>query len=203
MSKAKQMTIRIDNVRLSFPHLFQPDAMNEGDAKAYSADFILPPDHPQKPAIEQALRKLATDAWDDNGANILKELVDEKRVFIKPGSKKRAPDGTVRDGYDGQLFISARSKVRPTLVDADRSPLDESSGKLYSGVYVNAFLALWVQDNKFGRRINAQVQGVQYLRKGDSLGGGTTADPSVFETLEGEFEDAPAADDSDSSESLI
>ena len=64
------------------------------------------------------------------------------------------------------------------MFDQLRNELVESSGKPYSGCYVNAIIECWAQDNKeFGKRINFGLKGVQFLRDGDAFsGGGKAAD---------------------------
>jgi hypothetical protein len=75
-----------------------------------------------------------------------------------------------------------------------------SSGKPYSGCYVNAVIELWAQDNKFGKRINASLMGVQFLRDGQRLSGGGVASADDFQAIPEAAErrrgcGPPAADD--------
>lgn len=46
---------------------------------------------------------------------------------------------------------------------------------LYSGAYVNVIFEIYAQDNKFGKRVNAQLKGIMFSKKGEALGGGGTA----------------------------
>lgn len=49
---------------------------------------------------------------------------------------------------------------------------------------MNASIELWAQDNKqFGKRINAQLRGVQFLRDGDAFAAGSPASEDEFEDL--------------------
>ena len=82
------------------------------------------------------------------------------------------------------MFISARSKSRPTVVDRDKTPLTEQDGRPYGGCFVNAIVELWAQDNQFGKRINATLAGVQFLKDGDAFGGSRPADPDEFEAVD-------------------
>jgi hypothetical protein len=70
--------------------------------------------------------------------------------------------------------------------------LSASSGKVYSGCYVNASIELWAQDNKFGKRINATLMGVQFLRDGARLVGGGVASADDFEAIPEAAGDAQA-----------
>jgi len=94
------------------------------------------------------------------------------------------------EGFEGNKFVSARAKVRPTVFDQQRQELSEADGKPYSGCYVNASIELWAQDNSFGKRINAQLRGVQFLRDGDAFAGGSRpADADEFDEIAAPDED--------------
>ena len=65
-----------------------------------------------------------------------------------------------------------------------RSPLVAADGKPYSGCHVNVIIDVWAQDNQYGKKINAQLQGIQFLRDGEAFsGGGVAADQSDFEEI--------------------
>ncbi|MNP47458.1 hypothetical protein D3C76_1415120 [compost metagenome] len=69
-------------------------------------------------------------------------------------------------------------------MDRDRTQLTAQEGKPYSGCYVNVIVDIWAQDNSYGKRINAQLQGIQFVRDGEAFsGGGTSADASDFEEI--------------------
>jgi hypothetical protein len=70
------------------------------------------------------------------------------------------------------------------VIDRDKSPLTAEDGKPYSGCYVNCSLELWAQDNSYGKRINAQLGGVQFFKDGDAFsGGGSAADADDFDEI--------------------
>ena len=74
-------------------------------------------------------------------------------------------------------------KLRPLVVDADKSPLVAEDGKPYSGCYVNASVELWPQDNNYGKRVNATLMGVQFFRDGESFSGGGVASEDDFDDV--------------------
>ncbi|MDQ9777799.1 DUF2815 family protein, partial [Acinetobacter baumannii] len=49
---------------------------------------------------------------------------------------------------------------------------------------------LWCQDNNYGKRINASLRGVQFLKDGEAFAGGGIAS-------EDDFEDLSAADEAE------
>ena len=81
------------------------------------------------------------------------------------------------------MFVAAKNKNRPLVIDRDRSILAESDGKPYAGCYVNAKVSFWAQDNQYGKRINCSLLGVQFVEHGDSFTGARVAVTDDFEDL--------------------
>jgi hypothetical protein len=172
------MKILIKNCRLAFPNLFQP-RLNDDGSKKYGASLIIPRDHPAVKELEAAFPKIASEKWGDKGPAILKGLKQQDRLCLHDGDLKAQ-----YTGFEGNLFVSASSQSRPSVFDRDRTPLTEDDGKPYSGCYVNASIELWPQDHKkHGKRINAQLRGVQFAKDGDAFAGGSPAGEDEFEDL--------------------
>ena len=49
--------------------------------------------------------------------------------------------------------------------------------------YVNGSIELWCQDNAYGKRINATLRGVQFLKDGEAFAGGGSASADEFDDL--------------------
>lgn len=159
------MKIQLKTVRLAFPQLFEPKTVNGEGEPAYSATFLLPPNHPQVKEIRAAVEKIGKDKFGAKWESAKKECERKDALVLH--------DGDVKDQYDGfagNLYISARSKTRPLVIDRDKTPLDSRDGKPYGGCYVDAVITLWAQDNKFGKRINASLGGVRFIKDGDAFG---------------------------------
>lgn len=171
--KPTDTVIVLNNVRLSFPALFQPKTGPEAGSKpAYSAVFILDKKSNAKDieAIKAAMNKIATEA--------LKGKMPPN-TCLNDGSKKAD-----LDGYgDGVMYISARSDKRQPVVDNRKIPMDESDPRMFAGCYVNAVVRLWAQDNKYGRRINASLGPVQYAKPGKPFGGSFIDPDKAFSEL--------------------
>lgn len=173
--------VMLKNVRLAFGDaIFTAKAGGDGEGKpAFSCTFILPPNHPDLPKLKAAMKAAAAAKWGAKGEERLKALIAGQKVCLRNGDEK-----SDYDGFSGNLYVSARSNVRPLVIDTDRSPLSEGDGRPYSGCFVNGKIAIWAQDNKYGKRINAQLQGVQFFKDGDAFGGGRPASVDEFETIE-------------------
>ena len=172
------MKITIKDVRLAFPVLFEPKTNDNGKAQ-FSAAFIFAPNSPVVAPLHKAIEEVGAAKWGAKWPTLKKEMKAGDNLLIHDGNSKAS-----MTGYEDNLFLNAYNVVRPTVVDRDTTPLVAADGKPYSGCYVVAILDLWAQENKFGKKINAQLQGVQFLRDGDAFaGGGKAADVGDFETI--------------------
>lgn len=167
-------------VRLAFGQgLFEAQTVGGEGEPAFGATFILPPDHPQVAELEAAFESVAQEKWGAKAPAVLKEMRAKDRLALHDGDSK--PN---YDGFEGNVFVATRSKVRPTVVNRDRSPVTAADGVVYSGCYGNPIIELWAQDNQYGKRINAQLKGFQFVADGVSFsGGGTAAQADEFEDL--------------------
>lgn len=172
------MRVRISNVRLTFPQLFDAKQVNnQGDPK-FSAAFLIPKDHPQLPEIKAAIVAAATEKWGAKHEEVLKALKVSDKLAIHDGDAKDQ-----YDGYAGNYFINASNKIRPLVIGPNREPLVAADGKPYSGCYVTAIVEFWAQDNQFGKRVNASLLGVQFVKDGERLAGGGVAAADDFEAI--------------------
>lgn len=169
------MKLLLKDVRLAFPAIFEPRAFGDSEP-AYSATFILPPERAKE--VEDVIEAVAKEKWGAKADAILRQLVSQGKVCLHEGEEKAQ-----YDGFEGNVFVNARSAVRPLVIDRDKTPLTMADGRIYAGCYVNASLDIWVQDNKYGKRINATLRGVQFCRDGEAFGGGTQASVDEFEDL--------------------
>jgi hypothetical protein len=171
--------ILLRDVRLAFPNLWKASAPKGGGEEAFSASFLMPKNHKQIAEVQAAFKTLAKDKWAAKGESVYKTLEATGKLCLHNGDTK-----SDYEGFEGNLYISARSKIRPSVFDQQRQELTQADGKPYSGCYVNASVELWAQDNNFGKRINAQLRGVQFLRDGDAFaGGGSAADADEFDEI--------------------
>lgn len=177
------MIVKLNNVRLAFPHLFTPQVQESGEPK-YNASFLLDTSNPACKEIEAALLDVANAKWGANkGKALLDQLKKQGRVCYRSGDDK-----SQYDGFEGNMYITASNKTRPLVVDRDRSVINAADGKVYPGCFVNTSVEIWAQDNKHGKRINASLRGVQFLRDGDAFAGGAPASPDDFDDLSVEEE---------------
>lgn len=172
------MKIVIKNVRIAFAELFTAKSVNGEGEPAFSAAFLLPPKHPQLAEIEKMQEAVGTEKWGAKWPGIKKSMLASDKGLLHDGDTK-----SNYAGYEGNLFINARSKKRPDIRDRDKSVLTAQDGKPYGGCYVNAVLDVWAQDNAYGKRVNASLLGVQFVKDGEAFSGGATASDDDYEEL--------------------
>jgi len=172
------MKLKLLNVRLAFPQLFEAKTVAGEGKPAHSGTFLIDPADPQVKTINAAIDATAKEKWGAKADAILKQMRAADKVCLHNGDLK-----ATYDGFPGNLFISARNPLRPTVVDADKTPLTEKDGKPYAGCYVHVVLELWSQDNQYGKRVNATLMGVQFYKDGDSFTGGGVASEDDFDDI--------------------
>jgi hypothetical protein len=172
--------VRIEGVRLAFPVLFEPKAVNGQGEPKFSAALLIPKNHKQLGDVKKAIVEAATEKWGPKHPEVLKALQAADRLALHDGDAK-----SDYEGYAGNYFINASNKIRPLVIGPQREPLVASDGKPYSGCYVSAIIEVWAMDNQFGKRVNASLLGVQFTADGERLAGGSVAAADDFEALPG------------------
>lgn len=164
--------IKLQNVRLSFPSLFRK-ATFEGTETKYEATFML-----DKEEHADVIKKIKKAIDEGIKENLKGAKVPADKICLKDG------DESGRDEYEGHFTLKAANNKRPKVIDRDKSPLAEDDGKPYSGCYVNAVVDFWYQSNAYGKRVNANLLGVQFFKDGEPFESGSVADDDDFEEFE-------------------
>jgi len=169
--------VKIGEVRLSYCHLFQPEAVADGGEKKYSVALLIPKSNTK--LVEEI--KAAIKAAFMSG------------VASKFGGKQPAP-GTwknpLRDGdaerpddetYEGCYFINATSKTKPGIIKlvkvGNEKKLVEVTDEddVYSGCYGFVSVNFFPFNNAGNKGVAAGLNNVLKTRDGDYLGGRTSA----------------------------
>ena len=103
-----------------------------------------------------------------------------------PAGKSCLKDGdeSEYDSYENTMSFKAAANKRPTVINRDKTPLAEDDNVIYAGCYVNAIVDIWIQNNGYGKRANANLYGVQFVKDGESFGAGPVDVSDEFEELE-------------------
>ncbi len=185
--------VRLIGVRLSYPNLFVARKgkgdKKEGTAK-FSASYLL---DKKKDAVQIASVQKVIDAIlleKNKGVKLAPDKICMRDGSFKPGA----------DGYgDDIVFITSSNSKRPRVVDKNSVKdalgklvdITEESGRIYGGMYVNATIRLWWQDNEEGgKRINASLEAIQYYKEGERFGADPVDVDDAFDGIEDAQEDA-------------
>lgn len=173
--------MKLTQVRLAFPVLFEAKTVNGEGKPAFSAAFLIDPADPQVAAISAEIERVAKEKWGVKADALLKTLRATDKLALHDGDLKAN-----YEGYAGNLYISARGKVRPMVLDRDgKTEITEEDGKIYAGCYVNAIIDFWAQDNNYGKRVNATLHKVQFFKDGDAFAGGSMSNEEFEDLAEG------------------
>ena len=189
MAKLENHALWIKRARLSFPNLLQPRAATQGGEPKYGANFILEPTDPEWKEMGEIIVALATEKWAENAAGIINMMKGDKRLrCYGQGEEKLDKQGNIYDGFSGKVWISANNADKPVLygTDAQELPPTANANQLFvGGNWVSAVVRFWPQDNRHGRAIRAQLEGVQFLEQGEHFGSAPMDTSGIFQAVPG------------------
>lgn len=157
-------TIVLENVRASYPYVFEPRENEGEDGKKtlrYQIQVIMP-----KATHAEAMKLCAQRIKDLCAENKVEKLPADKK-FIKNG------DDMAKAEYENAYIVSASESKRPDLRGKDpRVKLtDADKDVIYGGCYVDILIRPWFQNNKYGKRCNAGLVAVRFREDGEPFGG--------------------------------
>jgi hypothetical protein len=186
--------IYLSNVRLSFPHLAEPQRqVNEQTGKervSYNCEFIMPQDHPGFAQFMQRYAALAADKWKEHANTVMGMIQQDRksRCYGNGDEKVNKKTFLPYDGYVGNVFITAGRDSAPQIIQADGSPIDgmntmayqQLTRKMYGGCRVNAAIKPWLQENTHGRGIRCDLIAVQFAGDDTAFGEGNVDASNMF-----------------------
>lgn len=185
--------ILLSNVRLSFPHLAEPQRQKGDDGTervSYNCEFIMAPDHPGFKNAMEVVGKMALEKWGANAGNVLSMVnQDRKKRGYGNGSEKiNGKTFAPYDGYANNVFVTAGSKNMPQMIGPDGKPADATNTmacqmlarKMYGGCRVNAAVKPWLQENKHGRGVRFDLVAVQFYADDTPFGEGAVDASGLF-----------------------
>lgn len=153
--------IKLDDVRLSFPSLFEKKVWPDFPDKlpAYEATFIL---DKVKHAKEIKLIQDRIEAIIAEN-KISKNKIQPNHMCFKDG------DNLDREEYEGCFVLKTKSFNKFPLVNKDLTRVDKDDNVFYPGCHVNTYVALNFY-NKKAVGINAKVKSIQFRKDGEPFG---------------------------------
>lgn len=186
--------IYLSNVRLSFPHIAEPQRQkNETtgvERVAYNADFVMVPDHEGFKQFMQRVAVLAQEKWKEHASVVLGMIQNERKTRCYGRGEEKVNKKTFQpyDGYAGMVYISASRDTMPQIIDPSGKPVDPINTmavqalarKMYGGCRVNVAVKPWMQDNKHGRGVRADLVAIQFAADDKPFGEGATDVSGIF-----------------------
>mgnify|MGYP000090091789 FL=1 len=202
--------IFLSNVRLSFPHLAEPQRqVNEATGKeriSYNCEFLMPQDHAGFQQFMQKYGAMALEKWKEHAQTVMGMIQQDRklRCFGMGSEKVNKKTFQPYDGYAGNVFITAGRDSQPQIIQADGQPIDPSNTmayqqltrKMYGGCRVNAAVKPWLQVNKHGNGIRCDLIALQFAGDDTAFGEGAVDASGMFGAVAGApagFGAAPAA----------
>ncbi|ALA45464.1 hypothetical protein ADP64_000006 [Achromobacter phage phiAxp-2] len=177
--------MRIDNVIASYPHL--DERWSKADSKTG-----------KKPPEKYSLVGLLDKKTHGEAYELIEERIKalEKEAKIKVALDDwfcRDGDRTRKEENEGRWTLNASEQREVTIRDVKGNKLRDEKGNLvgvehaneikemfYPGCVVSIMIRPWAQDNEFGKKINAGLVAVKFMRDGDRLGGEQMTDDGAW-----------------------
>lgn len=179
MIKAKRTGTKVTTgkVRLSYVHVFEPHAMNEGQDAKYSVSVIIPKSDTETLKAVKA----ATDEAKEQGKGKWKGKIPANlKTPLRDGDAERPDD----EAYAGCYFLNASSKQKPGVVDQDVHPVLDQS-EVYSGCYARLTINFYAYNASGNKGVAAGLGNIQKLEDGEPLGGMTRAEDDFDSVSDG------------------
>lgn len=168
--------------RGSYLQVFTPKAFdNDSGGKAkYSVTLIFDEEAQKTPEFKtlvSAVQACIRDKWGDKRPQNL-------RSPFRKGEEKDS------EGFGpGKVFINASTEQKPNVVSSRRGPDGAlaqltSPSDLVSGDYIRCSVRPFAYDQKGNRGVAFGLNNVQFVKKGQPLGGRTRADDDFADTVD-------------------
>lgn len=167
--------VNVGEVRLSYCHLFTPEAVAAGAEKKYSVSVIIPKTNTRlvneiKKAINAALQMGMSSVFQG-------KMPQNWRNPLRDGDLEKTDD----EAYAGSYFINATSKNKPGIVKRvkinGQNKLVEVTNEedIYSGCYGIVSINFFPYNNAGNKGIGAGLNNVLKTNDGIYLGGRSSA----------------------------
>ena len=181
-------TVLLQNVIFSYPNVLEPkptfnDAGQE-TGSSYSLTCLMPKDTHDE--AKQLLVGIINTMLKENNKGV---KLAAKFKFVKNGDPTDEDDMGKPENA-GRWVVSTRESKPPIVLDNKRDPNTGKTRRLnpdrpadkdiiYGGCIGNALIRPWWQDNKYGKRVNAGLSVVQFVKDGEPFGSGRIRDDDI------------------------
>lgn len=168
--ETNQTKVVTGKVRFSYANVFEPTAMNEGDALKYNVCILIPKEDTKTlEKIDKAI-KAAIELGKSKLANSQGKIPSNIKLPLRDGDEERSDD----PAFEGMYFLNANSSRKPNVVDKDLNPILDKD-EFYSGCYGRASINFYAF-NVSSKGIACGLNNLQKLSDGERLAGGSSAE---------------------------
>jgi len=157
-------------VRFSYAHVFEPNAINEGDKEKYSVSLIIPKDDKKTLAAIEAGIKAAIE--EGKASKFDGKIPKNLKMPLRDGDIDREDD----ESYESAMFVNANSDRKPGVVGLEKDDFGNLKGltpdDFYSGCYGRASINFYAYNYNGTKGIACGLNNLQKTEDGDRLAGG-------------------------------
>ncbi len=198
----RNASVLLEDCLLSYCYVGEPFQGKNDQGQptfTYTVHAIFKPGSRQHEIVKVAVAKACVIGWGAQADVVKAQLAAQDKLCIHDGNITKGGEGPYKD----MLYVACNSKVKPrVLATRNGVNVDVQNGDPlfpYSGCQANVSFDVYPQGgqgakpNPGGKRVNAGLTGVQFLRHGTPLGGGgRVAKLEEFPVMETAGADAPA-----------
>lgn len=164
-------------VRLAFPNLAEPRAMEEGQTPKYQATLLFDEEaqaSKEFKRIKKAVEKAVQDKWGDQPPKKL------RRPFLTTDDLNNVPDGY----EDEHVIVRCNTTIQPGCVDSRNQPVLNVAETFYPGAWVRAAVHAFAWSHKTGGNgVSISLDHIQFAKDGEPFGR-RTKPTDVFESMD-------------------
>lgn len=195
--------IFLSNVRLSFPHLSEPqervDSKTGKKTVSYNCELLMAADHPGFAQFMKRYADLALEYGKEHYQAVMSMIQQDRksRCFGNGEEKVSKKTFQVYDGYAGHVYITAGRDQPPQIIQSDGTAIDPNNTMayqqliraMYGGCRVNAAIKPWWQkpnpEKQYGHGIRCDLIAVQFAGDDTPFGEGAVDASNLFGAVAG------------------
>lgn len=196
--KKKKVSVTTPVGILSYPHLLEADSGRQYSDDKKKTDLLIPEAEWKTDPAAKKLREAVLIC----GRKLLKDpdatLSDFKNPFQR--TNKLGEKYSDNERTKNCVVIRAKTEFDPWIVDAGKEELDdEAIKKIKGGDYARLVVNVYSYTQQ-GGGVTLGLQGVQYIKSGEALGGGYQAQIDELDEIEIEADDIDEPEETDDDE---
>ncbi len=177
-SDAQSTKVVTSKVRFSFLHVFEPTSMGEDKDKKYSVSLIIP--KTDTVLLDRLKKAIAAATEQGKTGKFGGKVPATLKLPLRDGDLERADDPS----YANSFFMSASSKTKPGIVDANLQPIINETD-IYSGCYGRASINFYPFNANGSKGVACGLNHIQKLEDGEALGSRGKAEDDFSDDIMG------------------